>query len=188
MKTQNVKKLNEVVAPNTSEDVEGYFHSFIVHSMTPLSEEESRYIAESIQDTVNARDAENMQIKEQLEDELTDEQKQAVADAIQHLELVGPEEERCECDYNNNIMPTQEAIEDEPLLCRHLDTDDENRRLLKVVDRIPTTVPVHKMQKAAGAMLDYSYRLGYYDGVVDAFHNLERRGIDVPTLKDMNIG
>ena len=193
MRTQNAN-LNEVASEQTKNDGV-YFHSFIVASKTPLSEDESRQAAEAVQQMINARDAEKaVQMQAGLDDDdLTDEEKMEVSEAIRHLELVGPEDEEdepecCDFDCDNGIVPTPKAVFDDPLRCRHLETEDEENRLVKVVSRIPTTVPVHNMEKAAGAMLDYSYRLGYYDGIVDAFHNLELRGIKVPSLKDMEIG
>ena len=189
MKTQNAN-LNEVVSEQSKKD-DAYLHSFIVCSKTPLSEEESRLTAEAVQQMINVRDAEkSAQMQAGLDDDLTDEEKMKVADAMRRLELANPEDkpERCDFGCNNDIAPTPEAVFDEPLQCRHLHTEDEENRLVKVVSRIPTTVPVHNMEKAAGAMLDYSYRLGYYDGIVDAFHNLKLRGIDVPSLKDMELG
>lgn len=189
MRTQNAN-LNEVASEQTKNDGV-YFHSFIVASKTPLSEDESRQAAEAVQQMINARDAEKAaQMQSGLDDGLTDEEKREMYEAMEHLEIADPQEEPecCDFDCNNGIVPTPEAVFDDPLQCRHLETEDEENRLVKVVSRIPTTVPVHNMEKAACTMLDYSYRLGYYDGIVDAFHNLELRGIKVPSLKDMEIG
>ena len=185
MRTQNAN-FNEVASEQTKNDGV-YFHSFIVASKTPLSEDESRQAAEAVQAMINARDAKK---PIPMQSGLTDEEKREMYEAMEHLEIADPQEEPERCDFgcNNDIVPTPEAVLDEPLQCRHLDTEDEENRLVKVVSRIPTTVPVHNMEKAASAMLDYSYRLGYYDGIVDAFHNLELRGIKVPSLKDMEIG
>ena len=136
--------------------------SFVVSSEKPLTEEEKVQLVEAVQKMLNEKDAEK--------------NLQAIEEAYENEQ------------YDRNLAPLPEVLDAEPLQSRVLDTPADNERLIEVVRRVPTTEPVREMQAMANSLIDHSYRLGYRDGVVDAYHNLEVRGVKVPTMTEMEIG
>ena len=139
--------------------------SFVVSSEKPLTEEEKIQLVEAVQKMLNEKDAEK-----------AEKNLQAIEEAYENQQ------------YDRNLAPLPEVLDTEPLQSRVLDTPADNERLIEVVRRVPTTEPVREMQAMAESLIDHSYRLGYRDGVVDAYHNLEVRGVKVPTMTEMEIG
>lgn len=139
--------------------------SFVVSSEKPLTEEEKVQLVEAVQKMLNEKDAEK-----------AEKNLQAIEEAYDNEQ------------YDCNLAPSLETLDMEPLQSRAFDTQADNERLIEVVRRVPTTEPVREMQNMAKSMIDHSYRLGYRDGVIDAYHNLEVRGIKVPTMTEMEIG
>jgi F0F1-type ATP synthase delta subunit len=139
--------------------------SFVVSSEKPLTEEEKVQLVEAVQKMLNEKDAEK-----------AERNLQAIEEAYENEQ------------YDRNLVPLPEVLDTEPLQSRVLDTPADNERLIEVVRRVPTTEPVREMQAMADSLIDHSYRLGYRDGVVDAYHNLEVRGVKVPTMTEMEIG
>ena len=139
--------------------------SFVVSSEKPLTEEEKVQLVEAVQKMLNEKDAEK-----------AEKNLQAIEEAYENEQ------------YDRNLVPLPEVLDAEPLQSRVLDTPADNERLIEVVRRVPTTEPVREMQAMADSLIDHSYRLGYRDGVVDAYHNLEVRGVKVPTMTEMEIG
>lgn len=127
--------------------------------------------------------------------ELTDEEKKQLAEIFQQiLEEEDAEKEQAmkkevsdECHGNDTytLAPTLEAVNAEPLQCRNLDNQKDNKHLVEIVRRIPVTTPILDMQGMANALIDRAYRLGYKDGVVDTYYNFEGRGIKVPSITEL---
>ena len=136
--------------------------SFIVSSEKPLTEEEKVQLVEAVQKMLNEKDVEKN---------------------LQTIEEAYEKEQ-----YDRNLVPLPEVINTEPIQSRVLDTPADNERLIEVVRRVPIIEPVREMQAMAESLIDHSYRLGYRDGVVDAYHNLKVRGVKVPTMTEMEIG
>lgn len=130
--------------------------------------------------------------------ELTDEEKKQLAEVFQQvLDAEGNEKNQMmeketndECHDNGDctLVPTLEAVNAEPLQCRNLDNQEDNKRLVEIVRRIPVTNPILDMEGMANVLIDSAYRLGYKDGVVDTYYNLKVRGVKVPTMTEMEIG
>lgn len=130
--------------------------------------------------------------------ELTDEEKKQLAEVFQQvLDAEGNEKNQMmeketndECHDNGDctLVPTLEAVNAEPLQCRNLDNQEDNKRLVEIVRRIPVTNPILDMEGMANVLIDRAYRLGYKDGVVDTYYNLKVRGVKVPTMTEMEIG
>lgn len=128
-------------------------------------------------------------------DELTNEEKMKLAEVFQQvLDAEGTEKNQMmekeandECHGNSDcaLVPTLEAVNAEPLQCRNLDNQKDNKRLVEIVRRIPVTTPILDMQGMANALIDRAYRLGYKDGVVDTYYNFEGRGIKVPSITEL---
>ena len=128
-------------------------------------------------------------------DELTNEEKMKLAEVFQQvLDMEGNEKNQMmeketndECHDNDDctLAPTLEAVNAEPLQCRNLDNQEDNKRLVEIVRRIPVTTPILDMQGIANALIDRAYRLGYKDGVVDTYYNFEGRGIKVPSITEL---
>ena len=136
--------------------------SFVVSSEKPLTEEEKIQLVEAVQKMLNEKDAEK-----------AEKNLQAIEEAYENHQ------------YDRHLAPLPEVLDTEPLQSRVLDTPADNERLIEVVRRVPTTEPVREMQAMAESLIDHSYRLGYRDGVVDAYHNLEVRGVKVRFMTEM---
>ena len=127
--------------------------------------------------------------------ELTDEEKKQLAEFFQHvLDEEDAEKEQAmkkevsdECHGNDacTLAPTLEAVNAEPLQCRNLGNQEDNKRLVEIVRRIPVTDPILGMEGMANALIDRAYRLGYKDGVVDTYYNFEARGLKVPSITEL---
>lgn len=128
-------------------------------------------------------------------DELTNEEKMKLAEVFQQvLDVEGNEKNQMmekeandECHGNSDytLVPTLEAVNAEPLQCRNLDNQEDNKRLVEIVQRIPVTDPILDMEGMANALIDRAYRLGYKDGVVDTYYNFEARGLKVPSITEL---
>ena len=128
-------------------------------------------------------------------DELTNEEKMKLAEVFQQvLDAEGTEKNQMmekeandECHGNSHcaLVPTLEAVNAEPLQCRNLDNQKDNKRLVEIVRRIPVTDPILIMEGMANVLIDRAYRLGYKDGVVDTYYNFEGRGIKVPSITEL---
>lgn len=130
-------------------------------------------------------------------DELTDEEKMQLAEAIQQV-LYSEDNEKeqvvdkeindghhCNSCCSDYIVPTPEAMYTEPLQGRSFDNPDDNKHLVEIVRRIPVTNPIRDMQRMAIAMIDHAYRLGYKDGVVDTYYNFKCRCLKVPSITEL---
>ena len=128
-------------------------------------------------------------------DELTNEEKMKLAEVFQQvLDMEGTEKNQMmeketndECHDNDDctLAPTLEAVNAEPLQCRNLDNQEDNKRLIEIVRRIPVTDPILDMEGMANVLIDHAYRLGYKDGVVDTYYNFEARGLKVPSITEL---
>ena len=128
-------------------------------------------------------------------DELTNEEKMKLAEVFQQvLDAEGTEKNQMmeketndECHDSDDciLVPTLEAVNAEPLRCRNLDNQKDNKRLVEIVRRIPVTDPILIMEGMANVLIDRAYRLGYKDGVVDTYYNFEGRGIKVPSITEL---
>ena len=127
--------------------------------------------------------------------ELTDEEKKQLAEIFQQIldeedaekEQAMKKEVSDECHDNDTytLAPTLEAVNAEPLQCRNLDNQADNKRLVEIVRRIPVTDPILDMEGMANVLIDRAYRLGYKDGVVDTYYNFEARGLKVPSITEL---
>ena len=116
-------------------------------------------------------------------DELTNEEKMKLAEVFQQvLDVEGNE---CHDSDDCALVPTLEAVNAEPIQCRNLDNQKDNKRLVEIVRRIPVTDPILIMEGMANVLIDRAYRLGYKDGVVDTYYNFEGRGIKVPSITEL---
>ena len=128
-------------------------------------------------------------------DELSNEEKMKLAEVFQQvLDMDGNEnsqmmekEDSDECNGNGAcaLAPTLEAVNAEPLQCRNLDNQEDDKRLVEIVRRVPVTDPIIAMEGMANALIDRAYRLGYKDGVVDTYYNFESRGLKVPSITEL---
>lgn len=128
-------------------------------------------------------------------DELSNEEKMKLAEVFQQvLDMDGNENPQMmekevsdECHDNGDctLAPTMEAVNAGPLQCRNLDNQEDNKRLVEIVRRIPVTDPILGMEGMANALIDRAYRLGYKDGVVDTYYNFEARGLKVPSITEL---
>ena len=124
--------------------------------------------------------------------EATEEEQKQLIDAVQQMlnaqkaEKV-PMEDEYEIDRYDRALasPHADAVNARPIQSRSLDTPTDDKHLIEVVRRVPITEPVHAIQVMSRMMIDHSYRLGYRDGIVDAYHNLEVRGIKVPPMSEI---
>ena len=125
--------------------------------------------------------------------EATEEEQKQLIDAVQQMlnaqkaEKVPMENDEFEIDRYDRALasPHADAVNARPIQSRSLDTPTDDKYLIEVVRRVPTTEPVHAIQVMSRMMIDHSYRLGYRDGIVDAYHNLEVRGIKVPPMSEI---
>ena len=125
--------------------------------------------------------------------EATEEEQKQLIDAVQQMlnaqkaEKIPMENDEFEIDRYDRALaaPHADAVNARPIQSRSLDTPADDKYLIEVVRRVPTTDPVHAIQVMSRMMIDHSYRLGYRDGVVDAYHNLEVRGIKVPPMSEI---
>ena len=128
-------------------------------------------------------------------DELTNEEKMKLAEVFQQvLDAEGNEKnqmmekeanDECHDSDDCTLVPTLEAVNAEPLQCRNLDNQKDNKRLVEIVRRIPVTDPILIMEGMANVLIDRAYRLGYKDGVVDTYYNFEARGLKVPSITEL---
>ena len=116
-------------------------------------------------------------------DELTNEEKMKLAEVFQ--QVLDAEGDECHDSDDCTLVPTLEAVNAEPLQCRNLDNQKDNKRLVEIVRRIPVTDPILIMEGMANVLIDRAYRLGYKDGVVDTYYNFEGRGIKVPSITEL---
>ena len=116
-------------------------------------------------------------------DELTNEEKMKLAEVFQ--QVLDAEGDECHDNSHCALVPTLEAVNAEPLQCRNLDNQKDNKRLVEIVRRIPVTDPILIMEGMANVLIDRAYRLGYKDGVVDTYYNFEGRGIKVPSITEL---
>ena len=136
-----------------------------------------------------------MRIQKVNMNELTDEEKKQLAEIFQQIldeedtekEQAMKKEVSDECHGNDTctLAPTLEAVNAEPLQCRNLDNQEDNKRLVEIVRRIPVTDPILGMEGMANVLIDRAYRLGYKDGVVDTYYNFEARGLKVPSITEL---
>lgn len=125
--------------------------------------------------------------------EATEEGQKQLIDAVQQVlnaqkaENVPMENDEFEIDGYDHALgsPLADAVNASPIPSRSFDTPVDDKYLIEVVRRIPTTEPVHAIQVMSRMIIDHAYRLGYRDGVVDAFHNLEDIGIKVPAMSEI---
>ena len=130
-------------------------------NMNELTDEEKKQLAEIFQQILNEEDAEKEQaMKKEVSDE-------------------------CHGNGACTLVPTLEAVNAEPLQCRNLDNQEDNKRLVEIVRRIPVTDPILDMEGMANVLIDRAYRLGYKDGVVDTYYNFEARGLKVPSITEL---
>ena len=128
-------------------------------------------------------------------DELSNEEKMKLAEIFQQIldeedaekEQAMKKEVNDACHGNGDctLAPTLEAVNSEPLQCRNLDNQADNKRLVEIVRRIPVTDPILGMEGMANVLIDRAYRLGYKDGVVDTYYNFEARGLKVPSITEL---
>lgn len=130
-------------------------------NMNELTDEEKKQLAEIFQQILDEEDAE----KEQA-------MKKEVSD-------------KCHSNDTCTLAPTLEAVNAKPLQCRNLDNQEDNKRLVEIVRRIPVTDPILDMEGMANVLIDRAYRLGYKDGVVDTYYNFEARGLKVPSITEL---